>query len=84
MPPNIELLQQLCSALLVEQEKRWRQKGYNPSISARVQLYERLDAMRARREALGRPYAPPTQAERDDLIAYLTETAERHAADVKR
>jgi hypothetical protein len=75
MPPSIELLKQLRSALLVEQEKRWRQKGYNPSISARVQLYQRLDGMRARREALGRPYAPPTQAERDDLQTYLSARA---------
>jgi hypothetical protein len=32
--------------------------------------------MKDRRKQLGSPYAPPTQAEKDDLIAYLTTRAE--------
>ena len=76
MPPNIELLQQLRSALLVEQEKRWRQKGYNRKVSARIQLYEKLDRMAANREALGSPLPPMTPAELGDLVSYLTARAQ--------
>jgi hypothetical protein len=81
--PSRELLIALRDALLREQEKRMRQRGLDPGIGMREQLYRRLDGMKERREALGRPYAPPTQAERDDLIAYLTETAERAQATTK-
>jgi hypothetical protein len=77
--PSIELLRTLRNALIVEQEKRQRQRGLQPGLDGRAQLYTRLDAMRARREALGRPYAPSTQAERDDLISYLSERAEATA-----
>jgi hypothetical protein len=73
--PSVEMLRQLQRALIVEQEKRMRQKGLDPGIGMREQLYRRLDGMKQRREALGRPYAPPTAAETDDLVAYLTERA---------
>jgi hypothetical protein len=77
------MMRQLQRALLGEQEKRMRQRGLTPGLDGRAQLYAKLDEMRARREALGRPYAPPTAAETDDLVDYLTETAQRHAATAK-
>jgi hypothetical protein len=77
--PSIEMMRQLQRALLVEQEKRMKQRGLQPGLGAREQLYSRLDQMRARREALGRPYAPPTAAEKDDLVSYLSERADAAA-----
>jgi hypothetical protein len=75
--PSTEFLLALRRALLTEQETRWRQKGYNPTISARVQLYERLDKMKANRERLGSPYPEMTQAQKADLESYLVEVSQR-------
>jgi hypothetical protein len=82
---DIELLKALRHKILAEMEKRAKQRGLDLGNDYRTLLYERLDGMRARREALGTPYAPPTAAEKADLVNYLTATAQRHAAaDVKR
>ena len=56
---------------------------WSQGLGMREQLYRKLDAMKERREALGRPYAEATQAELADLQHYLNETAERHAAAAK-
>jgi hypothetical protein len=82
--PSVELLRQLQRVLIGEQEKRMKQRGLTPGLDGRAQLYTKLDDMRARREALGRPYAPPTAAERADLETYLLEIAARHATAAKR
>jgi hypothetical protein len=74
--PSAELLKALRKQILAEMEKRARQRGLDLGKDYRTILYERLDAMKERREQLGSPYAPPTQAEKDDLIAYLTTRAE--------
>ena len=81
--PRPDLLIALRDVLLREQETRMRQRGLEPGIGMREQLYRKLDAMKERREALGRPYAEATQAELADLQHYLNETAERHAAAAK-
>jgi hypothetical protein len=80
---SIELLKALRHKILAEMEKRAKQRGLDLGKDYRTILYERLDSMRARREALGTPYAPPTAAERADLESYLIETAQRHAPAVK-
>jgi hypothetical protein len=73
--PSTELLLALRRALVAEQETRWRQKGYNPSISARVQLYERLDRMAANRRRLAGELPPLTPKDHAELEAFLTMVA---------
>jgi hypothetical protein len=73
---NAELLKALRLKILGEMERRARQRGLDLGKDYRTILYERLDAMKNRRKQLGSPYAEPTQAEKDDLIAYLTTRAE--------
>jgi hypothetical protein len=78
--PRIELLKTLRNALIGEQEKRMRQRGLEPGLDGRMQLYVRLDRMRENRERLNNPYPEVTAAEKDDLVRYL---AERAAATAK-
>jgi hypothetical protein len=82
--PSAELLKALRRAVLNEMEKRAKLRGLDLGKDYRTILYEKLDGMRERREQLGNPYREPTAAERADLQAYLTETAQRHAATGKR
>jgi hypothetical protein len=81
--PSIELIKALRQQILAEMEKRARQRGLDLGKDMRTILYERLDAMKARREALGSPYPAATKAGIDDLTAYLTERAQA-AADENR
>jgi hypothetical protein len=81
---NVELLKGLRLKILAEMEKRARQRGLDLGKDMRSILYSKLDAMKSRREELGNPYPKATKAERADLQAYLTETAQRHAATAKR
>ena len=60
--PNIELLKALRSQILAEMEKRARLRGLDLGKDMRTIVYERLDAMRGRREALGDPDPEPTSA----------------------
>jgi hypothetical protein len=73
--PSTELLLELRRQVLVEMEKRAKQRGLHLGKDMRILLYERLDGMKVRREALGTSLPEPTAAERDDLIAYLTARA---------
>jgi hypothetical protein len=66
--PSIELLKTLRNALLAEQEKRMKQRGLEPGLDARMQLYTKLDRMAANREALGNPYPEVSGKERADLV----------------
>jgi len=70
--PNIELLKALRSQILAEMEKRARLRGLDLGKDMRTIVYERLDAMRGRREALGDPYPEPTSAQLAELEAYLS------------
>ena len=81
--PSLESLRALRAALLTEQEKRQRQRGLEPGLGAREQLYFKLDKMRANREQLGNPYPELTAAQKADLEGYLIETAQRHAVAAK-
>jgi hypothetical protein len=81
--PSIELLRTLRNALIVEQEKRQRQRGLLPGVDGRTQLYLKLDQMRENRDRLGSPYPEMSPKERADLETYLRETAERHATAAK-
>jgi hypothetical protein len=81
--PSVELLRGLRAALLTEREKRMRQRGLEPGLAAREQLYFKLDKMKANREQLGNPYPEVSVKERADLESYLIETAQRHAAAAK-
>ena len=81
--PSVELLRGLRAALLAEQEKRQKQRGLEPGLGAREQLYFKLDKMRANREQLGNPYPELTAAQKADLEGYLIETAQRHAVAAK-
>jgi hypothetical protein len=81
--PSIELLRQLQRALIGEQEKRMKQRGLEPGLDARTQLYVRLDRMRENREQLGNPYPEVSPKERADLEDYLTALAQRYAAAAK-
>jgi len=76
---NIELLRSLRKAVLVEMEKRAKLRGLDLGKDYRTILYERLDSMRARREALGTSLPEPTDAEKDDLVRYLTSRAQATA-----
>ena len=78
--PSVELLQALRRALLVEQEKRAKQRGWPLGSDPRLALYEKLDEMRARRCAHGEEIPPMTPAQRLDLEQYLAKVAEREAA----
>ena len=49
--PSIELLRGLRAALLAELEKRQRQRGLQPGLGAREQLYFKLDKMKANRNS---------------------------------
>jgi hypothetical protein len=81
--PSLESLRALRAALLTEQEKRQRQRGLEPGLGAREQLYFKLDKMKANREQLGNPYPEVTAAQKADLESYLIEAAQRHAAAAK-
>ena len=81
--PSIELLRTLRNALIVEQEKRQRQRGLLPGVDGRTQLYLKLDQMRENREQLGNPYPEVSPKERADLEDYLTALAQRYAAAAK-
>jgi hypothetical protein len=75
MPPSTELLKTLRRVLLDEQARRAKQRGLEPGLDGRTQLYVKLDQMRENRERLGNPYSEVSPKERADLIAYLTARA---------
>jgi hypothetical protein len=79
--PSLESLRALRAALLTEQEKRQRQRGLEPGLGAREQLYFKLDKMAENRRKLsGQELRPLTKAEMVDLVAYLADRARHHAA----
>jgi len=73
--PSIELIKALRHAVLAEMEKRARQRGLDLGKDMRTILYEKLDAMQARRQALGEQPRPLTTAEKADLMEYLRRRA---------
>jgi hypothetical protein len=79
--PSLESLRALRAALLTEQEKRQRQRGLEPGLGAREQLYFKLDKMAENRRKLsGEEPQPLTKAERVDLEEYLADRARYYAA----
>ena len=79
--PSVELLRGLRAALLAEQEKRQKQRGLEPGLGAREQLYFKLDKMAENRRKLsGEEPQPLTKAEMVDLEQYLIDRAHYHAA----
>ena len=79
--PSVESLRGLRAALLAEQEKRQKQRGLEPGLGAREQLYFKLDKMAENRRKLsGEELRPLTKAELVDLEQYLADRARYHAA----
>jgi hypothetical protein len=65
---------------LAEQEKRQKQRGLEPGLGAREQLYSKLDKMAENRRKLsGEELRPLTKAELVDLEEYLADRARHHA-----
>jgi hypothetical protein len=77
---NVELLLALRRAVMTEIEKRQRQRGLQPGLDPRQQLYVKLDEMAARRKACGDVLTRPTPAQKADLHAFLAAFAARSAA----
>jgi len=69
--PSIELLKALRAALLREQKKRAKQRGWPLGSDPRLALYQRLDEMAARRRAIDGPLPRLTPAQKADLSAFL-------------
>jgi hypothetical protein len=78
--PSTEKLLALRSALLAEQAKRMRQRGLQPGLDPRQQLYVKLDEMAARRRASGDKVSRPSAAALADLHVFLAAFAARAAA----
>jgi hypothetical protein len=74
--PNTELLRALRRALLAEQEKRAKQRGW-PLGDPRMALYEKLDRMAENRKRLNGELPQLTAAQRADLGAFLSALAAR-------
>jgi hypothetical protein len=74
--PNIELLRALRRALLAEQEKRAKQRGW-PLGDPRTVLYEKLDRMAENRRRLDGELPQLSPAQRADLSAFLAKLGER-------
>jgi hypothetical protein len=77
--PSVELLLALRRALLAEQERRARQRGWPLGADVRTVLYQKLDDMAARRRAVSGEPVPLTVAQRVDLVSYLNELGRRQA-----
>jgi hypothetical protein len=74
--PSVELLLSLRSALLREQEKRAKQRGW-PLGDPRLALYQKLDAMAENRRRLDGELPRLSPAQLRDLGEYLAGVAAR-------
>ena len=69
--PSIEMLLALRKALLAEQQKRAKLRGWPLGSDPRTALYTRLDEMVARRKACGDEVSRPSPAQLADLHAFF-------------